>query len=337
MCALAAWIALSSIWSVSQPGSIREAERMLVYVGLALALAIVLRRGDAPGVAGGVLVGITLVSAIRAGNAALPGSVRHLRRPVAYVPAVGAARLLERPRPACCDGDARRDGVRRAQASRPLRGGCSGVVLPVLGATLYFTFSRGAWAGLAFGFVGMVALDPRRLRAAVVSARRRSSFCRVHCICLASECAHDRGCADATNAVAEGHRFALVVVALRARARACLPWVAGLVARRVTVSRGFVRAVNVGLAALVVAAASVALVVAGGPSRGISELKERFDADAGDRSRSQQRGCSACRAMAAASSIRRRAGKRPRSDRCCRSRCRLVRVPVVRASSDRSS
>ena len=79
-------------------------------------------------------------------------------------------------------------------------------------------------------------------------------------------------------AVTEGHRFAVVVIALML-CSGFLAVGAGLVARHMTVSRGFVRAVNAGLAALVVAAASIALVVAGGPSRGISELKERFDAE----------------------------------------------------------
>ena len=51
---LAVWIALSSLWSISAPASLREAERMLVYVAVALAITLVLRRGDAPGVLAGV-------------------------------------------------------------------------------------------------------------------------------------------------------------------------------------------------------------------------------------------------------------------------------------------
>ena len=62
MLALAAWIALSAFWSVTSAGSIRELERMFVYVALALALAIVLRRGDGTGVAAGAFAGITFVS-----------------------------------------------------------------------------------------------------------------------------------------------------------------------------------------------------------------------------------------------------------------------------------
>ena len=44
--ALATWIVLSSLWSLSAPGSIREFERIVVYIGVALAIAFVLRAGD---------------------------------------------------------------------------------------------------------------------------------------------------------------------------------------------------------------------------------------------------------------------------------------------------
>ena len=53
MVALGVWIALSSLWSISTSASIREVERMLVYVAVALAVALVLRRGDGPAVLGG--------------------------------------------------------------------------------------------------------------------------------------------------------------------------------------------------------------------------------------------------------------------------------------------
>ena len=276
MCALAAWIALSSLWSVSQPGSFREAERMLVYVGLALVLAIVLRRGDAPGVAGGVFVGITLISGYALATRLFPDRFDtyddpslpyRLSEPLGYWNALG---LLAAMGMLVAIGFV-------AHGRRTRYSLVAGMALPVLGATLYFTFSRGAWAGLAVGFVGMVALDPRRLRLlwSVLAVAPASAACVVYASRQDALTTED---APPAQAVAEGHRFAVVVVAL-ALCSGLLAVGAGLVARHVSVSRGFVRAVNVGLAALVVAAASIALVVAGGPSRGISELKERFDAE----------------------------------------------------------
>ncbi|HVR12302.1 MAG TPA: hypothetical protein VMS41_00865, partial [Gaiellaceae bacterium] len=54
MVAFGVWIALSAMWSISSAASIREVERMLVYVALALAVALVLRRGDGPAVLAGI-------------------------------------------------------------------------------------------------------------------------------------------------------------------------------------------------------------------------------------------------------------------------------------------
>ena len=276
MCALAAWIALSSLWSVSQPASIRETERMLVYVGLALALAIVLRRGDAPGVTGGVFVGITLISGYALATRLFPDRFDtyddpslpyRLSEPLGYWNALG---LLSAMGLLVAIGFVAHG--RRAHYSM-----VAGIVLPVLGATLYFTFSRGAWVGLAVGFGGMVALDPRRLRLlwSVLIVAPASVACIVYASRQDALTTEDVPTAQAAT---EGHRFAVVVIALTL-CSGLLAVSASLVARHVTVSRGFVRAVNVGLAASALAAACIALVAAGGPSRGFSELKERFEAD----------------------------------------------------------
>ena len=74
--ALGVWVALSTIWSISAPASAREVERLLVYVAVAVAVALVLRRGDGPAVAAGAFVGIEPRRALRARDAAVPGSIR---------------------------------------------------------------------------------------------------------------------------------------------------------------------------------------------------------------------------------------------------------------------
>ena len=61
MLSLGVWILLSAVWSLSAPRSMRESERMLIYVAVALAVAIVLRRGDGPGVLAGAVIGTTLI------------------------------------------------------------------------------------------------------------------------------------------------------------------------------------------------------------------------------------------------------------------------------------
>lgn len=271
---LAAWIALSAVWSVSSSASVRETERMFVYVGLALALAFVLRRGDAPGVIGGVLVGIALVSGYALATRLFPDrldtyddpiSSYRLAEPLGYWNALGllvAMGLLV--------------AIGIVAHSRSLRYSIvAGALLPLLAATLYFTFSRGAWAALVFGFAGAVAIDPRRLR--LMWSTLAVAPAAVACIAFASrQSALTVEDAPTDDAVTAGHRFAIAVAAL-AVCSGLLAWGARRVAGRYAASRGVARAVNVALVVLVVGGALVALVAAGGPSRALSGLKHRFD------------------------------------------------------------
>ncbi|MEP7224460.1 MAG: hypothetical protein ABI783_05840, partial [Actinomycetota bacterium] len=244
MVALAAWIAMSSFWSVSSAGSIREVERMFVYVGLALALAFVLRRGDTPGVVGGILVGIALVSSYALATRLFPdrldtyddpiGSYR-LAQPLGYWNALGLLATM---------GLLVAIGI--VAHSRSLRSAvASGALLPVLTATLYFTFSRGAWAALAVGFFGSVAIDPRRLRLmwSTVVVAPAAVACVVYASRQRALTVED---APIKDAVAQGQRFALVVVAL-VLCSGLLAWTARWSARWCPASRRVVRAVNVAL------------------------------------------------------------------------------------------
>lgn len=61
MSALAGWTILSALWSISPSSSIRDFERTLVYVSLAFAIALLLRRGDATGLFAGALGGVVAV------------------------------------------------------------------------------------------------------------------------------------------------------------------------------------------------------------------------------------------------------------------------------------
>ena len=82
MVALAVWIGLSAVWSISAPASIREVERALVYVAVALAVALVLRRGDGPAVLAGASTGIVLVVSYGLATRLVPGPPRIAGRPV---------------------------------------------------------------------------------------------------------------------------------------------------------------------------------------------------------------------------------------------------------------
>ncbi len=272
--ALAVWIGLSAFWSISTPASVRELERMLVYVAVALAVALTLRRGDARAVFAGALVGSAAICSYglatrlfpdRFGFDDDPFNAYRLADPLGYwnsfglLAAIGALLAL---------------GVvahgRRAWAAL-----AAGASLPLLAAALYFTFSRGSWVALAFGALAAVALDPRRLRLlcsivvvapasviAVAAASRQEALTRVD--------------SSATVAAREGHRLAWVLVVLVVLS-GCLGWLAHRVAGGIPVDRGRRRVANAALAVTAVAALAVGLVAAGGPSAALADIRERFE------------------------------------------------------------
>ena len=161
--ALGVWIALSAVWSISTSASVREAERMLVYVALALAVALVLRRGDGPGVLGEHWPG----SPSRAATRSPPASFRiGSRRSTTRSTRTGSRSLsatgMHWVSSPLWDSSLRSD-------SSPIRVGQAwesslAAAIPMLALTLYFTFSRGAWAALVIGLGASIATDPRRLR-----------------------------------------------------------------------------------------------------------------------------------------------------------------------------
>lgn len=273
---LAAWIALSSLWSVSSAASVREVERMLVYVALALALAFALRRGDGPAVLAGVLVGTTLVSGYALATRLVPDRFEtyddptlpyRLAEPLGYWNALGLLAGMGALVAVGSVAHARRDRFAVPAAA----------VVPVLATTFYFTFSRGAWGALAAGFASTVALDPRRLRllwtALVVLLPTAAA------VAIASQQdALTTEDAPVAVAVREGHRLAWVIVAL-SLASGALAWFARGVSRRVPVGRRGRRALDVVLAAAVVVALAIGVSALGGPREAVSELKDRFEAD----------------------------------------------------------
>jgi O-antigen ligase len=276
MGALAAWMALSTIWSLSAAASAREVERMLVYVALALAIAFVLRRGDGPAVVAGSLLGVVVVSAYGLGTRLFPDrfdgfddpfNSYRLAEPLGYWNAAGLLATIGLLLTLGVAAHARRAYIAIAAAA----------ALPVLATTLYFTFSRGAWAALIIGFVTCVAFDPRRLRFLWTSLV--SSVPAVACIAYGSqlEALTTEGAGPAA-VVREGHRMAAVVaVAVPAT------MLATALARTISVrvepsarSRRWFDLVLVGAGVAVVAAALVAL---GGPRAAWNEVEARFEAE----------------------------------------------------------
>jgi O-antigen ligase len=274
--ALAVWIALSSLWSISAPASLRELERMLVYVAVALAIALVLRRGDAPGVFAGIGLGVLLVCGYALATRLFPDRLHtyddpyvsnRLAEPLGYWNALGLLATLGLLVVAGFVAHSRRVGPALLGAA----------ALPVLATTLYFTFSRGAWAALIIGFAVAVVVDPRRLR--LVWTALGVAVPTAVCIAYASRLdALTTEDALPASAAREGHRLA-VVVAVAAVTSALMALAVRSVARRVPASRRSRRAFDVGLIAFAVAAVAVALVSVGGPAAAFDKLDQRFNAD----------------------------------------------------------
>ena len=275
MTVLGVWIAVSSLWSMSSSASVREAERTLVYVALALAVALVLRRGDATGVLAGVAIGVTFVCAYGLATRLFPDRLDtyddpivlyRLAEPLGYWNALG---LLATMGLLVALGFV-------AHARRPALAATLGAVVPVYATTLYFTFSRGAWAALAIGLVGTVVSDPRRLRFAwcgLVVALPAAV-----CVAYASQQdALTTEDAPAAAAAREGHRLAIVVIAA-ALASVLLALGARAFAERVGATKRSRRVFDLALAAVAAVAVGVGLVAVGGPREGLDDLERRFEA-----------------------------------------------------------
>jgi O-antigen ligase len=275
MSALAVWIALSSIWSLSPSASAREAERMLVYVAVALGVALLLGRGDAPGIYGGVAVGAIAIVVYglatrlfpdRFGFEDDPFNAYRLAEPVGYWNSFGLLAALAVLLAVGVVGHARRSSLAVAAAA----------TVPFSTTALYFTFSRGSWVALAFGLAAAVALDPRRLR--VLWSLAAVAPASVIAVAYASRqdalTTEDSPAAIATR---EGHRVAWILAALVALS-AVLGWLAHRIANRVRLGPRGRRTADVALAVAACAGVAVGLAAAGGPAAAVSEVRDRFEA-----------------------------------------------------------
>jgi hypothetical protein len=245
---LVAWVWISIAWSIDFTQSVFEGERSLVLVAVVGAgLALAQRRALRP-LLGGTLAGVAVVCAYALATRLFPGGVGHydplalyrLNTPVGYwnglalVAALGALLAL---------GFALR--------SRTVLGSAlAGLTLPVLLATLYFTYSRGAWGALAVGLAVLIALDPRRLSttAGLIALTPAPAVT----VWLASQShALTRQSSILAAAKHEGHRIALVILVLTL-CEAALALVLRA-AQRMAVPRAFRLAWAALLAALLVA------------------------------------------------------------------------------------
>ncbi len=161
--ALAGWTALSILWSIDVTHSVLAVERVIVYVGAAWALLTVAGQRSPRGMLVGALLAVALVSAYalathlfpdRLGVYVDPVQTGRLNYPIGYWNALGIFAGM---------GYVMALGLAARPQDTALRVGAGGT-MPMLLATVYFTFSRGAWLAMAAGAIAVIALLPGRLR-----------------------------------------------------------------------------------------------------------------------------------------------------------------------------
>ena len=153
LAALTAWQAASILWSSHVSASILEVERTLTYVGV---VAVFVLAGSAPAVPAGVLAAATLLCGY--GLARFEDGER-LAEPIGYANGVGILAVMGLL-------------LSVALATRAVRTGfacAAAAAVPILAASLYLTFSRGAWLALGVGLAATVAIGPQRLRLAAIA------------------------------------------------------------------------------------------------------------------------------------------------------------------------
>jgi len=250
----AGWTALSILWTSSVTLTVSDSQKMLVYVGLVVAALLVLRRRSVPSVLAGTLIGISAVCAYALATRLFPERLGtfdplagyRLETPTGYWNGLGLLAAM---------GALLAAGL-AARAERPWGRAAAAAPLPLLMATLFFTFSRGAWVALAVGFLAAWLLDPRRLQllaATLVLAPFAALVVwlgnRSHALTSTTGLL-----ADATH---EGHRLAVWVVVLGAGA-AGVAAVFGLVEARWSAPR-VLRVAFASLLALAVVAGAAAV------------------------------------------------------------------------------
>lgn len=162
----AAWTAASVLWSSHVAASVLEVERLLLYVGAAGAFALA---GSGPALLAGVLAassllcgfGLTrwLLAEPEVPLSADPEAANRLTEPIGY--ANGVAVLAAMGLLVALGFVAR--AARREVAA------VTAAAVPLLVATLYFTFSRGGWLALFIGLAVVVVVGPARLQLAATA------------------------------------------------------------------------------------------------------------------------------------------------------------------------
>jgi O-antigen ligase len=279
--AFAAWGWLSLIWSNDVSETIHEGERMLVYVVGVTALLLLGRRSRVESLLALVAAAITAICAyslatrlFTPGSGAYqvvsvdPDAAFRLARPLGYANALAAFAVL---------GILLSLGLALRGRSLSVRAIAS-AALVILFPTLYFTYGRGAWLGLAAGLVTLVAFERTRLE--VLARLFALAVVLALAVVIASQ-AHGitRNPASVDAATRDGHRLAAALAVL-ALVAALVPVGLDRVQRRLVLGSSLRRALVATLAVVVAAVAAAGLARLGGPQAVARRAYHAFNAPA---------------------------------------------------------
>jgi hypothetical protein len=155
------WIGLSIAWSDVPASSVLELERGLVPLSCVAAFLVLARRSDVEWLALAFLLAITSVGLYALSTRLFPDrlgafdsfAVYRLSDPIGYWNGLGIF---------CVIGLLAGLAISTGAASYYARA-AAGASTVVLGATLYFTYSRASWVALAIGLAAAVGMSSRRL------------------------------------------------------------------------------------------------------------------------------------------------------------------------------
>jgi hypothetical protein len=260
---LTAWVALSITWSRDPAQSVLELERWLVLLAGCSAFHVLARRASVPALTFALVVAVTSVSAYSLATRLFPDHIGRydpvdgyrLSAPIGYWNALGVFTVI---------GILLALGIaldRRAHLAMRAAGAAALMPLPLV---LYFTFSRGSWLALAFGFAIVLSVSQERLRIATEAAVFAGLCLPAVLVASHSPSLTSQGASLATAATA-GHRLAVVVLGTVAAATLVVAML-GRAESRGSLPRRWRRTFGAALVG-VPAAAAAAIVWYGGPEK----------------------------------------------------------------------
>jgi hypothetical protein len=208
---LVGWILASLLWTASVGRTVLEAERALVYVGAALVALLLVRRRSYQAFLAGIWAAICLISTYAVATRVFPDRLGvfdpiagyRLSEPLGYWNALGIFAVI---------GALLALGYAARPESRVTRSLAAASIVIFL-ATIYFTFSRGAWIALGVGLASAIALDPRRLQLITAALALAPLPALGLAVAYQSE-ALTRPDATLAAASSDGHRLAIVLILL---------------------------------------------------------------------------------------------------------------------------